>query len=128
MADEKTARNAPLGPRVDTLEAQVAELRKTTAQLRRDQSTTRRLVRDLGKRVDQILPTVKTHLDAQTEAINEHVDEQLEEQRQFVLATIVDVARQWPAPALVAVTFMLAIAAAVLAAWVLTATNHLHVG
>lgn len=118
----------PLGPRVDTLEAQVADLRKTTAQLKRDQSATRRLVRELGKRVDQILPAVTTELGQQTETINAHVDDQIEALRSSFFASLIDVARQWPASAVVTVTFVLAVAAAVLAGWVLEATGHLHIG
>lgn len=118
----------PLGPRVEILEGEVEALKKTTAQLRRDQSATRRLVRDLAKTVEGILPSVKTELEAQTKTIENHVDDAVEQLRQSVFASLVDVARQTPAWALVALTFLATIAATVVANWVLAAEHlpHIH--
>jgi hypothetical protein len=114
----------PLAPRVDDLEVAVAELKKSTASLRRDQTATRRLVRELGKRVDQILPTVKTELEAQTTAIETHVSKSSDDVKLFVMS----VARQTPAWALVTLTFLITIAATVVANWILAAENlpHIH--
>jgi|SRR5579872_1891457 len=117
-------RRPTLGPRVDTLEEKVEQLTKTTAQLRRDQSATRKLVRELGRRVDAILPSVKTELDAQTVAIEGHVSKSSDDMKLFVMG----VARQTPAWALIALTFLVTVAATVLANWILAAQHlpHIH--
>jgi hypothetical protein len=121
----------PLTPRVDALEKSLDELagRQTklegiATQLRRDQRDTRKLVRDLSDLVHKIVPNVNEKLDEQTVAINEHVDQQLQEQSRFVVATVVDVARQWPAAAIVAVTAVLGIVG-IAAADLLLAAAHL---
>jgi hypothetical protein len=122
------AARTALGPRVETLEGEVEALKKTTAQLKRDQSATRRLVRDLAKVVDGILPSVTKELAAQTETIENHVDGAVEQLRQSVFASVVDVARQWPAAAIVAVTAVLTVGAAIVANWILAAEHlpHIH--
>lgn len=118
----------PIGPRVDTLEEQVAQLERTTTLLRRDQSATRKLVRELGRRVDAILPGVKEGFEAQTKEINHHVDEQLAAQNEFVSDTMIKVAREWPAAAIIIVTAVLAVVVVVIANWLLAAQHlpHIH--
>ena len=113
----------PLAPRVEALEQKLAvvdelaerqaRLEKVAAQLRRDQRDTRKHLRDLTERVDLIVPGVHQKLDEQTAAINQHVDERNDALQSFVLAQVVESARQWPAPAIVAVTAVLALVVAI---------------
>jgi hypothetical protein len=109
-----------------TLEQRVEKLEQTTQKLQRDQSATRRLVRDLKRQVDTILPSVKSELVDQTREITTHVDEELAAHRQFVLETIVDVARQWPASAVVIATIVGGAAAAAVVDLLLAAAHLPH--
>ena len=90
--------------RVDLLEDAVAELKKTTAQLKRDQSATRKHLAVLQTRVDSILPGVKANLDEQTEEIEGHVSRALDEMQKSMYDSLLDLARSWPTAAIVAVT------------------------
>jgi|SRR5579884_275519 len=105
-----------------TLEQRVATLEKSTAKLQRDHTATRRLVRDLTKRVDAILPDVKVALKAQTGELKVAIAES--ETRNA--DRITDVARQWPATAVVIATIAGGAVAAALVDLLLAAARLPH--
>ncbi len=105
---------AGLTPRVEDLEEQQEKLEKIVTRLRRDQLNTRKQMRELGQRVDQILPGVNEKLDEQTRHIERHVSDANDATKQFVTAAVVDVARQWPAAAVMAVSAVTALGIALI--------------
>lgn len=133
---------ASLDDRVDTLETRMdalahrqGELEKISEQLRTDQAETKRQIDAVKGRLTKLERVVRESFDAvherfdeQTQAINEHVDERHEALQRWVLENLVDVARQWPASALVAVTIVLTIVATVIGGWLLNAAHVIHIG
>jgi hypothetical protein len=93
--------------RVDLLEDAVTNLKKTTAQLKRDQTATRKHLEQLQIRVDSILPGVKESLNEQTDEIESHVSRALDEMQTTMYEKLIDMARQWPAAAIISVTAVL---------------------
>ena len=140
MAETTRRGRRPLGPRVDDLEKAVEQLRedqdeltgrtgeleKLSRRIKTDLADTRKQMRQLEETVNARIGSVHEALKSQTEELEDHVTAANEATKQFVLATLVDVARQWSAPAIIAVTTVLAIVAAVAAGWILAATGHLH--
>ncbi|HWE81425.1 MAG TPA: hypothetical protein VG265_07230 [Gaiellaceae bacterium] len=108
---------------MEALEVGVERLRRSGKAQRRElakvvrrQTALERVVENMGSQISE-----------QTREINKHVDSRYEQMQSFVLDQIVEVARSWSASAIVTVTFVLTIVAGVVAAWVMSATGHVHV-
>lgn len=99
------AARKPTGERLDTLEERVSKLERLTDRVRRDQRETVRQVKELRELVEGVPGKVKMLIDEQTSDVKVAIAES--ETRNA--DRITDVARQWPAGAIVAATAALAI-------------------
>ena len=106
----------------DELAARQTRLERVTAQLRRDQRETRKLVAELHDTVRGIPAAVKSDLDRQTDAIEVIVAKS--EVRNA--DRITGVARQWPAGAIILITAVLALVAGVGVDLILAAFHQPH--
>jgi len=105
--------------RKQEVDGHIARLHKIVDRLHRGQKETTIRVDALTERIEGLPSTieasVQSQLDKQTEQILEHVDDKQQAVLGFVTDKLVETARQWPAPAIIAVTAVLALIVAVVA-------------